>query len=335
MIPKVTVIVPVFKVEKYLDRCVKSLVGQTLKDIEIILVDDASPDNSPAMCDSWAERDERIKVIHKKNEGLGLTRNTGMAIAQGEYVAFVDSDDFVELDMFERLYEECIKNNLDCIYSEFNVEDYPGFRVVTKPEKLYVGAEEIEKLRLDIVGAEPSYISGVKYHCSSCKGLYKLDNIKRNGLQFLSERQFISEDMLYNLDFLFHSERVKIVPWQLYHYCLNSTSLTHTYRADRWEKQMTMVDVIKDRYVFHDQNEFKLRLARTTIFYLMCATRMERKRNDIGKGMIIKRINYLLHEPKITEILKVYPIWKLPYKWVIYSIAAKYKLSVMVFLLSF
>ena len=207
MNPKVSIIVPVYNVEKYLDRCVTSIVGQTLKDIEIILVDDASPDNCPVMCDNWAERDERIKVIHKQNEGLGLTRNAGMAIVQGEYVAFADSDDFVEPDMYERLYAECKKNNLDCIYSEFNVDDYPGFRVVTKPEMLYVGSEKIEQLRLDIVGAEPSYISGVKYHCSTCKGLYKLDIIKKNCLQFRSERQYISEDMLFNLDFLYHSER--------------------------------------------------------------------------------------------------------------------------------
>lgn len=326
MSPKVSVIVPVYKVEMYLDRCVRSIVEQTLKEIEIILVDDASPDNSPAMCDSWAERDDRVKVIHKQNEGLGLTRNAGMAIAQGEYVAFVDSDDFVEPDMYERLYAECKKNNLDCIYSEFNVDDYPGFRVVIKPEKLYVGAEEIEQLRLDIVGAEPSYISGVKYHCSSCKGLYKLDVIKNNGLRFHSERQYISEDMLFNLDFLYHSQRVKVVPWQFYHYCLNGASLTHSYRPDRWEKQVLMLEVLNDKDKYIDKDELSLRLKRTAIFYTMSAISQEWKRKDQSYSQKKKAIREIENEQVIVETIKNYPIRKLPIKWMIYSFLLKAKI---------
>lgn len=326
MNPKVSVIVPVYNVEKYLDRCVTSIVGQTLKDIEVILVDDSSPDKCPAMCDNWAVRDKRIKVVHKQNEGLGLTRNAGMGIAQGEYVAFVDSDDFVEPDMYERLYAECKKNNLDCIYSEFNVDDYPGFRVVTRPEKLYVGAEEIEQLRLDIVGAEPSYISGVKYQCSTCKGMYKLDIIKKYSLQFCSERQYISEDMLFNLDFLYHSERVKIVPWQFYHYCKNDASLSHSYRADRWEKLLFMLTVLNDEGKYQDKEELKLRLKRTAIFYSMIAISQEWKRKDQSYSQKKKAIREIENEQVIVETIKNYPIRKLPIKWMIYSFLLKAKI---------
>ena len=123
----VSIIVPIYKVEAYLDRCVNSLVSQKLKDIEIILVDDESPDRSGAMCDEWAKKDDRIKVVHKKNGGLGYARNSGMEVATGQYVAFVDSDDYVDSSMYQMLYEECVKNNLDCIYSEFNVDDYPEY----------------------------------------------------------------------------------------------------------------------------------------------------------------------------------------------------------------
>lgn len=94
----ISVIVPVYNVEKYLDRCVKSIVNQTYKNLEIILVDDGSPDRCPAMCDAWAERDSRIKVIHKENGGLSDARNAGMEIASGTYIAFVDSDDWVAAD---------------------------------------------------------------------------------------------------------------------------------------------------------------------------------------------------------------------------------------------
>ena len=90
---KVSVVVPVYNVEKYLDQCMNNLVNQSLQEIEIILVDDGSPDRVPEMCDEWAMKDNRIKVIHKKNEGLGYARNSGLEIAMGEYVTFVDSDD--------------------------------------------------------------------------------------------------------------------------------------------------------------------------------------------------------------------------------------------------
>ena len=98
---KVSIIVPCWGVEKYLDRCVESLVNQTLQDIEIILVDDESPDRVPEMCDDWAKKDRRIKVIHKKNGGLGLACNSGIEVATGEYLAFCDSDDWVDAKMYE------------------------------------------------------------------------------------------------------------------------------------------------------------------------------------------------------------------------------------------
>ena len=101
----ISVIVPVYKVEEYLDRCVQSIVDQTYRNLEIILVDDGSPDNCGRLCDAWAEKDSRIKVIHKENGGLSDARNAGMAAATGEYIAFVDSDDWVDARMYQCLYE--------------------------------------------------------------------------------------------------------------------------------------------------------------------------------------------------------------------------------------
>ena len=99
--PQVSVIVPVYNTEKYLAQCVDSILAQTLRDIEVILVDDGSTDNSPAICDSYKSRDERIKVIHQQNKGLSAARNAGIRIASGKYIAFVDSDDFVDCKMYE------------------------------------------------------------------------------------------------------------------------------------------------------------------------------------------------------------------------------------------
>jgi glycosyltransferase involved in cell wall biosynthesis len=117
--PLVSIVVPVYKVEKYLERCVKSLLCQTLHDIEIILVDDGSPDRCPQICDEYASRDERIKVVHKRNGGLSSARNAGLLVATGSYIGFVDSDDDVSLDMYERMLTIIEKYNTDFVMSDY------------------------------------------------------------------------------------------------------------------------------------------------------------------------------------------------------------------------
>ena len=111
--PLISVIVPVYKVEPYLDKCISSIANQTYRNLEIILVDDGSPDSCPAMCDAWAEKDSRIRVIHKTNGGLSDARNAGMAVATGELMAFVDSDDWIAPDMYECLYQHMTQDNSD------------------------------------------------------------------------------------------------------------------------------------------------------------------------------------------------------------------------------
>ncbi len=111
--PLISVIVPVYNVEAYLDRCIASIVGQTYKNLEIILVDDGSSDNCPGMCDAWKEKDSRIKVIHKKNGGVSDARNVGMAIASGELMGFVDSDDYIHSEMYQMLYENMLETHSD------------------------------------------------------------------------------------------------------------------------------------------------------------------------------------------------------------------------------
>lgn len=109
----ISVIIPVYKVEKYINKCIDSIINQTYKNLEIILIDDGSPDNCAKICDEYAKLDERIKVIHKKNGGQSEARNIGLDIAQGKYIGFVDSDDYIKNDMFEVLYRNLIEFNAD------------------------------------------------------------------------------------------------------------------------------------------------------------------------------------------------------------------------------
>lgn len=119
MMPKITVVVPVYKVEEYLDRCISSIINQTFKDFELILVDDGSPDNCPQMCEEWKKKDDRVLVIHQENQGLSAARNSGIKIAKGEYLTFVDSDDWISATMLEDLYRLSIKYKADISVCNF------------------------------------------------------------------------------------------------------------------------------------------------------------------------------------------------------------------------
>ena len=330
---KVSIVVPIYNVEKYLDRCMTSLLGQTLQDIEIIMVDDESPDCCPEICDSYASKDYRVKVIHKKNGGAGYARNSGLDVAEGEFVAFIDSDDFVELDMMERLYKEVSENHLDAIYTEFNTEDYPGIDSPDYGHHVFNSKRDIDKLRLDIVGSEPSFKSCSKFQSSASKGLYSLDIIKKYGVRFYSEREYISEDMLFNLDFLQYADRVETKSWRFYHYCLNGDSLSHSYRADRWEKLQSMIAVIESRAEsFLDKNGLELRLTRTFLAYSKIAISQEMVR-DVSVGEKIRAIRSVISTTFLQAKLQKYPIAALPIRWRVYGYIVRYKLSLLAFLL--
>mgnify|MGYP002514556678 CR=1 FL=1 len=144
----VTVVVPVYKVEEYLNRCVESIVNQSYTKLQIILVDDGSPDSCPQMCEEWKKRDERIGVIHKQNAGLGMARNSGMDMAEGTYITFVDSDDYIALNTIEKLVALAQKNDSDvCYYGCVDVVDgevlnIPSYSV--KPGQI-IGVREKSK----------------------------------------------------------------------------------------------------------------------------------------------------------------------------------------------
>ena len=150
-----------YNVESYLDECVNSVRQQTLEDIEIILVDDGSPDRCGEMAEEYAKLDNRIKVIHRANGGLGPARNSGMEAAKGEYIGFVDSDDWIEPDMYERLYSAAISTNADVVYTGLKTVSYG--RVATVLEHPFAGrnlkgSEEIFELRKGFYGAAPARV---------------------------------------------------------------------------------------------------------------------------------------------------------------------------------
>ena len=248
MSPKVSIIVPIYNVEKYLDRCMQSLLGQTLKEIEIIMVDDESPDGCPQMCDDYAKRDKRIKVIHKQNGGLGYARNSGLDVAVGEYVAFVDSDDFVETTMFDVMYNKAQAEQADIVYCNHSIyySETGQVKETIKPfdhDVTFRGNDVVDEVLKNMVASSPEERTDRKYYMSVWRGLFKRGIV--NGLRFLSEREFLSEDILYQASALQKASAVTIVSDRFYYYRENEASLTHRYRQDRIQKSFALYEKLK------------------------------------------------------------------------------------------
>ena len=219
--PEISVIVPVYRVEAYLRQCVDSIRKQTFQQLEIILVDDGSPDACPALCDELAQEDARIRVIHRENGGLSAARNTGLDAAEGDYVAFVDSDDFLAPEMYETLYRELTQKNADaavCSYREVTEQGTPGIH--EKAGEMQAG----EMSGLEYVYALASHGTGP--YVSAVNKLY------RKAL-FASTRYpegKLHEDMLIFVPLFSSCRKVVICPQKLYFYRKRQESIT-TSRA--------------------------------------------------------------------------------------------------------
>lgn len=227
--PLVTVVVPVYNVEKYLDRCIDSIVNQTYKNLEIILVDDGSPDNCPQMCDAWAEKDNRIKVIHKKNAGAGMARNTGIEYSCGSYILFVDSDDYIDLHTIEECVISIKKTQSDVVmfgrftvFADGTVKETP---VVT--EKYYFSGEQVFN---DILPGLFVHERGIGI--SSCNKIFNLQLIKENNIKYKSERELLSEDAIFHLELFRYVKSISIIPKGFYYYVQNENSFSRSYKKE-------------------------------------------------------------------------------------------------------
>lgn len=213
----VSVIVPVYKVENYLDRCVESIVNQTYVNLEIILVDDGSPDNCPAMCDKWAKKDGRIKVIHKKNDGLANARNSGIEACSGDYVLFADSDDYIEPDNVEFLLGLSLKYDVDVSRCGFYMYDERDGSESVFGECSEVKLPDSEELLRDLLLG--GHVSGVAWN-----KLYKRDVIKSHPYK---KEDGCSEDIMHNYRVYKDIKAAVFCDKPKYHYVIRADSITN------------------------------------------------------------------------------------------------------------
>ena len=218
--PKVSVIIPVYNVEPYLRECLDSVVNQTLRDIEIICVNDGSTDNSGAILAEYAARDERIIVITQENRGLSAARNVGIDAAKGKYIYFIDSDDYIDLDALEVLYNRAEKLALDALLFDYvnfcdGMEGDPEQLVRGEYPDIYSGVELMKKLRDDATYSVPVW-----------NGLITRDFLQKAGLKFLEG--IIYEDHLFTALLLLKADRVSHISYKAYHRRVRPMSITST-----------------------------------------------------------------------------------------------------------
>ncbi len=333
----VSIVVPIYNMEKYLNRCILSIINQTYKNLQIILVNDGSNDTSKDICDDWAKKDSRISVITKVNEGLGKARNTGLEFATGKYVLFVDSDDYISSKMISDLI-----NLIN--YDEFDLINFGYNRVNEKEELLYSNIPNVKKkiyqeneikqtLLPNFIGPDYENSYNSKLHLAAWSTMYNVNFLKGNNLNFVSEREIIAEDV-YSLTKMYAvSKKVLIVNQAYYYYCDNAGSLTNVFRKDRYSKikyfYLTYLNLINGLGLSDDAS--KRSILPFFSFTISCLKMIASA--DISFKNKLFEIEKILNDDVMINNLKKLPIKKLNFKKKVLFNSMKKRNKFIVFIL--
>lgn len=235
--PKVSIIVPIYNMEKYLEKCINSIINQTLKDIEIILVNDGSNDRSGNIADEFAKLDPRIKVIHKENEGQGIARNIGIDVSKGEYIGFVDSDDWIDINMYEELYSAAKNNFADISVCGRKLYDKYG----KIESQISINNEVFENVYQNITDY---CINNLFYPHTVVvyNKIYKRDIININNIRFNSVDKIGSEDALFNYQILFHVNKIISTDKTYYNQFAREGSTARQYKSGMMSRTAVLIE---------------------------------------------------------------------------------------------
>lgn len=283
MEPLISIIIPVYNAEKYLMECIESVICQTYRNLEILLIDDGSKDDSFKICDEYAQKDKRIKVVHKENGGVSSARNLGLDLANGEYITFVDSDDMVDKKYVECLYKEIEKNKSDLVFCGYGM--YNGSKL--KPIK-----EEIpQTLKVDF------YSNSFIEFC--CRILSRNNSIFASVWRVLYQKKIVaqirfnenikvSEDMVFILCALKNATTIASIEIPLYLYRVNEESVTHNYKYNFLKSQLALYDEIKEFCGYFENKKIK-RYFEVFIAYL-CYHSFSNEIKNRGNSLFKKNI---------------------------------------------
>lgn len=306
--PIISIIVPVYKVEKYLKRCIDSIVNQTYENIEIILVDDGSPDNCGNICDEYAEQYKRIKVIHKENGGQSSARNAGLDVAKGEYIGFVDSDDYIDEEMYEQLMKIALDTDADIVECECRAGKSDNFSVFgknTRTIEIYNNIESIEKFYF---GEQINGIANMVW--DKLYKRYLFDNIRFLDGYNRGEDANITPKLLYS------SKKIVKYNYNYYNYCIespDSSSLNENIK--KYTDPVVLFEDLRDFWKRNRQTKYENLITIHLLNTLFeCRYQHKIRKNKVELIDIDKKINKLINEiennvylgEKLLSKIKIY-----------------------------
>lgn len=343
MNPKVSIIVPVYNAERYLGRCLDSLVEQNLSDIEIIAVNDGSTDSSKKILEEYRHKDKRIKIIHKTNAGVSSARNFGIELAKGEFIGFVDSDDWVDKEMYNVLYDTATKENADIIMCTYIREfgSHSKKKIFNLPSKISYNDDDVKtKIMRRLIGpvneeiANPELLDAWGTVWSK---LYRTDLVKQNNLTFSHLQEIgTNEDSLFNILAVFHAQSFIFINTPYYHYWRENdgsvTSGFKPYLIDQWFNLYSKIRSFIEEHKL-DAN-FQIALNNR-----ICLNILGLGFNTISKGnndsfiMKIRKINSILNDQRIIRSFKQLELSHFSITWRAFYFCAKVRFSLGVYLM--
>lgn len=330
--PLVSIVVPIYNVEAYLEQCIESIVNQTYTNLEILLLDDGSPDNCGRICDQWAKKDARIRVLHKENSGLSDTRNTGIALATGTYLFMPDSDDYLLPDTIEIMVRYALTYQAQCVLGGYQRLFPDGTLVIhagTDTPIICRDRQDMERYILyRLIGSE--YINVPHLSQSASMKLYLRQFILDNNLYFLPTKEIGMEDFYFNLCFFRKADSAVIIPENNYIYRCNPQSITTTFQPERANRLIRLYTLLKKEPILTDPHEYEQMLAANILGSISVHIKQIVGSNQPDK---IAKIAQQMEDPAIREMLSLCRVTKIKFPLSLFCFLMKYRMNHMIYFL--
>lgn len=326
-----SVIIPCYNVEKFVQKCVNSILMQKAFDLEVILVNDGSKDNTLEVLERLAEEDKRVKIINQENKGLSGARNAGIYQAKGEYLMFVDADDWLEPNAFEAISEKFNQEDLLC----FSYNRVFQNKILPRDLKLdgKYNASFIQRRMIGLVGEELSDPSQADSLVTVWGKIYKTEIIKNNNIEFVDTKIYGNEDAFFNIQYLEYSVSVKVINIPLYNYRKNNfSSYTNLYKPYLFQQWKTLYQKITG-IIANKEVEYKVAL-QNRIALSLIGLGINESYSDAPFYAKVKKISVILHDDAYQKAYQNLTMKYFPLHWKLFFYAAKYKYSSVVLLLA-
>lgn len=306
---KISIIVPVYKAEKYLADCVGSILNQSYQNLEVILVDDGSPDSCPTICDRFAEKDSRVRVIHKQNSGVSAARNAGLDAATGDYIAFVDSDDYIDASMYENMMGIIRTYSCDIVMCDC-VKEYPDHQELYTHD-IRPGFYNAHQLREEYY-PHLLMMENVEYPATISNWLLLFRRSLAAEVRYLSGVRY-SEDLLFGAQLLYNAKSFYYLKGQTYyHYVMNPQSVARRFVPDKWDDYQKLHQGIQAAFGSCCDFDFSHQIDMCLLFFLFNTVGEIIGTSQLTRAEKISKASSILRSDSLRDLFRRLNIRKLP-----------------------